>query len=82
MDIADSVKTYYRIEQTDFPVPMHMKQCNFRPFRWNPLLVKFSPRRLIAREVSMLLQITFNRLLFVKRDNRRVMFKCFNKICL
>jgi len=49
MDIADSVKTYYRIERTDFPVPMHMNQCNFRPFRWNPPLVKFSPRRLIAR---------------------------------
>ena len=49
MDIADSVVRNYRLEGTHFPVPMLINQWKFRPLYGNPLLVKFSPRHLIAR---------------------------------
>jgi len=49
MDIADSVIRNYRLEGTHILVPMLINQYKLRSLSWNPLLVKFAPRRLIAR---------------------------------
>jgi len=41
MDRKDPVTANYSLERTDFPVPMLIKQCKFRPLRGNPLLDNF-----------------------------------------
>jgi len=49
MDIEDSVIRNYRLEETHILVPMLLNQYKLRSHSGNPLLVKFAPRRLIAR---------------------------------